>query len=49
MKCPTCGTHETEVLYTREVKDGVVVSRRRQCKAGHRFRTWESAMPGGRR
>ncbi len=42
MKCPFCGFNEDKVVDSREVKDGTVVRRRRECqKCGRRFTTYE--------
>lgn len=35
MKCPKCGTHSSKVVETRDNY------RRRVCRNGHRFSTWE--------
>lgn len=39
MRCPECGSVETEVLDTRLV--GEMKRRRRQCPQGHRYATLE--------
>ena len=42
MKCPFCGFEETKVLDSREIENGKVVRRRRECpKCGRRFTTYE--------
>jgi transcriptional repressor NrdR len=42
MKCPYCGSIETNVLESRESEEGEVVRRRRECtKCGKRFTTYE--------
>ncbi len=42
MKCPYCGHRSDKVVDTREVEDGSVVRRRRECLAcGRRFTTYE--------
>ena len=42
MKCPYCGFPDTKVIDSREIEDGVVVRRRRECeKCGNRFTTYE--------
>ena len=42
MKCPFCGFGETKVLDSREIENGSVVRRRRECpKCGRRFTTYE--------
>ena len=42
MKCPFCGFEETRVLDSREIENGKVVRRRRECpKCNKRFTTYE--------
>ena len=42
MKCPFCGFDDTKVVDSREIEDGTVVRRRRECpKCGNRFTTYE--------
>lgn len=42
MKCPTCGTGVTIVTDSREGnKFNGTVRRRRECKGGHKFTTYE--------
>jgi transcriptional repressor NrdR len=42
MRCPFCGSKEDKVLDSREVPDGAVIKRRRECKqCGRRFTTFE--------
>ena len=42
MKCPYCGHKMDKVVDSREVEDGVVIRRRRQClRCGKRFTTYE--------
>ena len=44
MHCPFCGAHETKVIDSRLVSDGVQVRRRRECLTCHeRFTTFEAA------
>ena len=42
MKCPYCGSKETEVVETRDSEDLETIRRRREClKCGKRFTTYE--------
>ncbi len=42
MKCPYCGSKETEVVETRDSEDTETIRRRRECtKCGKRFTTYE--------
>ncbi len=42
MKCPHCGFNEDKVVDSREIRDGVSIRRRRECKrCGKRFTTYE--------
>ena len=42
MRCPFCGSEETQVKDSRPIEDGNVIRRRRQCaKCGARFTTAE--------
>jgi transcriptional repressor NrdR len=42
MRCPFCGSEDTQVKDSRPVEDGSVIRRRRQCtKCGARFTTLE--------
>lgn len=42
MRCPFCGSIESEVLESRLVEDGMALRRRRECgKCGKRFTTYE--------
>ncbi len=42
MKCPFCGSEETQVKDSRPVEDGISIRRRRQCNnCGARFTTFE--------
>lgn len=42
MKCPYCGYGEDKVIDTREIREGVLIRRRRQCLRCHRrFTTYE--------
>lgn len=42
MKCPYCGSNETEVIETRDSEDLGTIRRRRAClKCGKRFTTYE--------
>lgn len=42
MKCPYCGSHETEVIETRDSEDLETIRRRRAClKCEKRFTTYE--------
>ncbi len=44
MDCPYCGYHDSKVIDSREVNDGV--RRRRQClRCGSRFTTYERVQP----
>ncbi|MBA7482807.1 Transcriptional repressor NrdR [subsurface metagenome] len=44
MKCPYCGYHDSKVIDSRDVNDGV--RRRRQClKCSSRFTTYERLQP----
>jgi hypothetical protein len=43
--CPTCGAHGA-VSETREIASGAVVRRRRKCKVGHRWTTYETLAIG---
>ena len=44
MKCPFCGTNDTNVVDSRVNEDGQSIRRRRQCAAcGKRFTTYETA------
>ena len=43
MNCPRCSS-STKTLETRRVPDGSV-RRRRECSKGHRFTTYERAVP----
>jgi len=44
MNCPYCGYHDSKVIDSREVSDGV--RRRRQClSCGSRFTTYERLQP----
>ena len=44
MNCPYCGYHDSKVVDSRDVNDGV--RRRRQClKCGSRFTTYERLQP----
>lgn len=44
MHCPFCGAHETKVIDSRLVSDGLQVRRRREClKCSDRFTTFEVA------
>jgi transcriptional repressor NrdR len=46
MNCPYCGYHDSKVIDSREINDGV--RRRRQClKCGSRFTTYERLQPAG--
>jgi len=43
MKCPDCGKTENKVIDSRLSKDGIAISRRRQCLiCSSRFTTYES-------
>src|SRR3712207_9070995 len=42
MRCPFCGSEETQVKDSRPAKDGLAIRRRRSCPAcGSRFTTFE--------
>jgi transcriptional repressor NrdR len=42
MKCPFCGSHNSEVLESRAVEEGLSIRRRRECvKCKKRFTTYE--------
>jgi len=46
MNCPYCGFHDSKVIDSREINDGV--RRRRQClKCSSRFTTYERLQPVG--
>jgi len=46
MNCPYCSYHDSKVIDSREINDGV--RRRRQClKCGSRFTTYERLQPAG--
>ena len=46
MNCPYCSYHDSKVIDSREINDGV--RRRRQClKCGSRFTTYERLQPVG--
>jgi len=46
MDCPYCGYHDSRVIDSRDVNDGV--RRRRQClSCGSRFTTYERLQPAG--
>ena len=46
MDCPYCGYHDSKVIDSREINDGI--RRRRQClKCGSRFTTYERLQPAG--
>ena len=46
MNCPYCGYHDSKVIDSRGVNDGI--RRRRQClKCGSRFTTYERLQPAG--
>ena len=48
VRCPTCGSIDDRVIDSREVEEGAAVRRRRVCSGcGHRFTTFERAVPGG--
>jgi len=48
MNCPYCSYHDSKVIDSREINDGV--RRRRQClKCGSRFTTYERLQPAGLR
>ena len=42
MKCPFCTSHQTDVLESRAVEEGLAIRRRRECsKCKKRFTTYE--------
>lgn len=42
MRCPFCGSAESQVLATRKIgKTKNVIRRNRECENGHRFETFE--------
>ena len=44
MRCIYCGHHESKVVDSRPLDDGVSTRRRREClKCGRRFTTYEKA------
>jgi transcriptional repressor NrdR len=44
MKCPFCGTLDTQVIETRLAEDGLSIRRRRRCQTcDKRFTTYENA------
>ncbi|MFQ5997243.1 MAG: transcriptional regulator NrdR [Dehalococcoidales bacterium] len=46
MDCPYCGYHDSKVIDSREINDGI--RRRRQClKCDSRFTTYERLQPAG--
>ena len=46
MNCPFCGYHDSKVIDSRDVNDGI--RRRRQClSCGSRFTTYERLQPTG--
>jgi len=46
MNCPFCGYHDSRVIDSRDVNDGI--RRRRQClSCGSRFTTYERLQPAG--
>jgi len=46
MNCPYCGYHDSKVIDSRNINDGI--RRRRQClKCGFRFTTQERLQPAG--
>lgn len=46
MNCPYCGYHDSRVIDSREINDGI--RRRRQClKCDSRFTTYERLQPAG--
>ena len=46
MKCPFCDYHDSKVIDSRDVNDGI--RRRRQClSCGSRFTTYERLQPSG--
>lgn len=43
MNCPFCNTHDTQVLESRVIEEGLGLRRRRECgKCGKRFTTQET-------
>jgi transcriptional repressor NrdR len=45
VNCPRCDS-PTSILETRKAEDGAALRRRRECtKCGHRFTTYERAVP----
>ncbi len=43
MRCPYCGSQDTRVLDSRDIRDGEQIRRRRECAAcSRRFTTYES-------
>ena len=42
--CPFCGTYSHSVVNSRPDKDSIM--RRRECKNGHRWTTYEAVMGG---
>ncbi|MFC1980462.1 transcriptional regulator NrdR [Chloroflexota bacterium] len=46
MNCPYCGYHDSKVVDSRDVNEGI--RRRRQClECDHRFTTYERLQPAG--
>ncbi len=46
MDCPYCGYHDSKVIDSRDINDGI--RRRRQClECGSRFTTYERLQPAG--
>ncbi|MHA1860093.1 MAG: transcriptional regulator NrdR [Candidatus Asgardarchaeia archaeon] len=42
MRCPYCGYEETKVVDSREISNGTIIRRRREClRCGRRFTTYE--------
>jgi transcriptional repressor NrdR len=42
VRCPFCSTRDARVIDSREIRDGAVIRRRRECVAcGRRFTTYE--------
>lgn len=42
MACPNCNQHDSKVLESRDVENGMAIRRRRQClNCGYRFTTYE--------
>lgn len=41
MKCPTCGTVDTKVIFCEPYDDEITYYRRYRCGNGHRFTTME--------